>query len=422
MSDQTITGKIASLDLTTKQGVDQANLILAPYVHEKASLDLKAAIHQLENEDDPLKRYPLLYDVEEAIKAIANAQRSLGKAIPLEPTPPPAWDDVKKWDESWLIKNWLPTEALTIFYGRGGIGKSFLMLQVACALIEGVPDFFLYPYHGGADELRRGQETQPGVIEGEHTVAIASYEEHIMRSYKRIDDICHWQGHTNRESINTRLKFYEMKSLGPLWGVNTGIHQAIRGGLLDEGRRLLDGIRKLDPKPALLVIDPCAAAYAGNENERSSVRDFARELYSFSEAEGLATLLIAHPSKEGIRQGKENHGSGSTDWEGSCRSLWTLTKEGNPEKANTKNQEVESSTEHYQLSNVKNNYAYGENVYYLSKIRNEEKSKWTPVWEAGSKEEAIDFYQDFNKDRPAKAQKLPKNQQEDTNDEDTNLV
>ena len=379
----------------------------------KLAEDIAAAI-------DPTK------PAETVLHAIQRIEDTLTE--PLQPAPKPTWEEADKWKETWLIRDWLPTGCLTIFVGRAGYGKSYIMLQIVCSLIEGIPDYALVPYYGTADELREHQTVDDSVLPGPHSVVIASYEENILRTYNRIRTIEMFLGHTDRNKVRDNLELYEMKTLGPLWGVEKEQHFSTRGGLLEEGQRLFDSILSLEQKPSLLVIDPSAGAFAGNENDRAQVRDFANELNAFSEAENLSTLLIAHPSRAGLSAGADAHWSGSTDWEGACRSMWALVKEeilpSNEEKKGAKAEGgVAQAKEFYALENTKRNYTHGENLHYLRKVKDETSSRYdySPIWVSCTQQEAIEFGEDFKKDHPVRLPSTPNTSdtqsQEDADDD-----
>ena len=68
-------------------------------------------------------------------------------------------------------------------------------------------------------------------------------------------------------------------------------------------------------KVKLLVLDPVAGAFGGNENNRSQVRRFLSILGSWAANAKGGVLIIAHPAK-----GVGSTYSGSTDWEGGVQS------------------------------------------------------------------------------------------------------
>jgi len=387
MSDQRITEKIAALDLNTKQGIEQANSILAPYIHEKASLDLKTAIHQLEIEEDPLKRYPLLDEVEKAYKAIANAQRDLDQPMPTLQEAPlrEATDD---YEPEFLIDGWMPANRLTMLTGPGGTGKSYLALQHVCGLAMGITDHFLEGYHGSYEEM---YSDKPNAFRKDPIkVVIASYEEDLAETWKRIALICDTLGWADYDKLRERIRFVDLKMFGPIWGVGQDTHMAIRAKLLEIGDWLLSECKSF--KARLLMLDPSAGAYGSSEIARESVREFCSYLNGWGQQVNCATLLIAHPNKTG------DDYSGSTDWLGSCRAMWTLRVE------------QEQNKQHwYQLTNVKQNYASPQRCVYLRKIQ-QATGDWTPIWEECSQEDAEAFYKAYRDPQSTRTQ-------EDTHDD-----
>ena len=372
MSDTGIAAQIADLDLTTKQGIDQANLILAPYVHEKASLDLKVAIHQLENEADPANRYPLIDDAEKAYRAITRTQRALGEGMPPFENAPPL-DEVESYEMDFLIDGWMPADCLTMLTGPGGIGKSYLSLQCVAALAMG--------YNAKAWALM--PEVDNPIPDHEKKdpidIVIASYEETRLEVWKRIKRICdtlHWADY---HTLSMRIHYVDLQGLGPAWGVPDDTHLAIRSKMLPLGEYLLSKSKELGAR--LLVLDPSAAVYGGSDIARESVREFTSAINAWCREVGCATLLIAHPPKTG------DDYAGSTDWLGSCRSMWVLRKEERKGEQKTFNW--------YQLTFPPKNYAPLQAPVFLRKIK--EGGYYTPIWTpCDSQDEAEAFYNKYS--------------------------
>jgi RecA-family ATPase len=72
----------------------------------------------------------------------------------------------------------------------------------------------------------------------------------------------------------------------------------------------------------LLVLDTAADLFGGNENDRHQVRQFISILSRGAIEIGGAVLLNAHPSRTGLKTG--DHDGGSTAWNNSVRSRWSL--------------------------------------------------------------------------------------------------
>ena len=82
-------------------------------------------------------------------------------------------------------------------------------------------------------------------------------------------------------------------------------------------------------KPRLLVLDNAADVYAGNENERSMVRQFITMLRGLAIETGAHILLTLHPSLTGLASGSGI--SGTTAWFNSVRAQLFLKSATTPD-------------------------------------------------------------------------------------------
>ena len=89
----------------------------------------------------------------------------------------------------------------------------------------------------------------------------------------------------------------------------------------------------------LIILDPLAAAYACNENDRALVRAYMTGLAVMARELQMAVLVIAHPSKG-------HNYSGSTDWHSAARSVIHLAKP----------QDAQNDKAWPQLSHIKSSY------------------------------------------------------------------
>ena len=306
----------------------------------------------------------------------------LNRILNTKPMPPlesaPSIDEVNVYEMPFLIDGWMPANRLTLFTGTGGVGKSYMALQQICGLALGVANHALKQYHGKLDELLK--ETDGAFRREPIKVVIASYEEDCMETWKRISRICDWLGWPDYEKLTGQIKFIDLKMFGPIWGVEADTHLAIRAKMLRIGEWLLEQCNVNEAQ--LLMLDPSAGVYGANENARESVREFCSYLNGWGQETECATLLIAHPSKS------DDEHSGSTDWKGSARQLWTLT-------ANSEGKDKEAK-KWYQFSSTKQNYTVPQEAVYLRKIKSENNEWWTPIWEKCSKEESIEFYDGYH--------------------------
>ena len=241
----------------------------------------------------------------------------------------------------WLIKDWLPANCVSMFTGEGGVGKSFAVLQIACALASGVKDCY---FDTTSQPISNTELPATNVV-------YAAWEdelEEVSRRIRRIKGNLQWP---DFDKIERCFSFVDLKRLGPIWGPEQGVHVSTRGGLLHSGEELM---RICEDKGArLLVLDPGAGAFGGNENDRAAVREFTGYMSGWGVDNQCATLIIAHPPKSG-----ETY-SGSTDWLGSVRSLWNLGVR------TTKLDDKE--VKYYSLTHEKSNYSLRQPEIFLEK-------------------------------------------------------
>ena len=376
--------KISDLDLNDPQGRDDAIKRLLKAGKQLAITD---AINVIEGTPHPDNLTPTEH-VSHARDYLREADR-FDQALNA-PTPvlqeAPSRESVDNYQMPFLIDNWMPANRLTILTGPGGIGKSYLALQHGCGLALGVTDYFLTPYHGTLDEL---YATNSNAFRKDPIkVVIASYEEDLHETWKRIALICDTLGWADYDKLTKKIRFVDLKLLGPVWGVQEDTHLATRAKLLDVGKWLLDECHTFGA--GLLVLDPSAGAFGGSEIARESVREFCSHLNGWGQSEKCATMLIAHPPKSG-----EDY-SGSTDWLGSCRALWTLRAKSRTTGTTGNGKETH---QWYQLTNVKQNYASPQREIYLEKsIAGGKGIKGhTPVWiRANTQEDAEAFHADYH--------------------------
>ena len=105
------------------------------------------------------------------------------------------------------------------------------------------------------------------------------------------------------------------------------------------------GVLRADPRqgarlrPVLIVLDPIAQLFGGNENDRFQATHFVNLVVGLAREFGCAVLLLGHPAKP---EGPQF--SGSTAWNASVRSRLLLQRE-------------EDEEDELLLSRVKGNYA-----------------------------------------------------------------
>ena len=292
------------------------------YAAKKALRELVAAAlpepktGETDSTDEFFLRYRLGYlpadcddlEIRDHIKA-ALADR------PLSPLGPPVnadWTAPAKAVE-WLVEGWLPAGRVALFSGEGGRGKSKLALMLALGLANRDAKHWLY---GG-----------PGLAKG-GAVTFASWEDGTDDTRRRMNDWpdLHYGGNASLEDLGDRLAFMDCAEHGPAWApaADGSGHTSTIGELTRTGAAIRAEAERRES--ALLILDPLAAAFACNENDRGIVRQFMASWDGWARKTGCAVLLIAHPPKT---QGADY--SGSTDWHGAARAVWKLGLEKRPD-------------------------------------------------------------------------------------------
>ncbi|MCY4437731.1 MAG: AAA family ATPase [Chloroflexi bacterium] len=198
------------------------------------------------------------------IRAALNQAQALNAVQKHNPNPTP---------RRWILDRWLPAGRTVLFAGPGGKGKSRLALQLAVnivtnghrqwvasdTLVQGAPERMATPHFGA-----EAAHTSPPVA------VYASWEDEASEIDRRLACL------GASEAVEDRLHFVDLAGRGALWELmQTGSrHTSTLGALAHVGVLLRAYCEQV--KARLLVVDPLAAAYACNENDRGLVCSFMR--------------------------------------------------------------------------------------------------------------------------------------------------
>ncbi|MDE2761441.1 MAG: AAA family ATPase [Gemmatimonadota bacterium] len=221
---------------------------------------------------------------------------------------------------SWLVKDWMPDATLTVLTGAGGAGKSRIALQLAVAVATGA-ERFIEPKDDRRRPIPPDKLEAPSVVQigGPAPVVFAAWETRRLAFANRLATICGPPGQERAaalERLTGRLHYVNMRPSGGLWGAAPGRHTSTTGAWLSGGDALRAYAERAGAR--LLIIDPLAAAFVANENDRALVRAFLSGLDQWAEDNGCAVLIISHPPKNDSAQ------SGSTDWRNGVQAVWEL--------------------------------------------------------------------------------------------------
>ena len=212
----------------------------------------------------------------------------------------------------WICSGWLPRR-LTLFTGHGGAGKSRIALQLAAAIASKTNRSWI----PSPAEVRSSPLT---VAEKGEPVLLASWEDEADEVHRRLDSMAKTLRWAASDWIEDRLHFADLAGRGPLWDPqrNNG------DGLTEVGKALRTAAEQIEAR--LLIVDPRAAAYAGDENHRAQVRAFIAHWDRWARDQKCAVLLVDHLPKSSTLT-KFTSGvsyAGSTDWHNAARCVWTL--------------------------------------------------------------------------------------------------
>ena len=207
----------------------------------------------------------------------------------------------------WIVPDWLPAGRLALFTGEGEAGKSRLAVQLAAAIASGRTTWL-----PGGPGLTLPRGAAPAVI--------ATWEDDHDEAWRRLPRAI-------RPELGNRLHVADLAQVGPVWVPTGSGHTSNVGSLSPTGKWLRDYVERHEAR--LLILDPLAAAFALNENDRALVRGFCSDWDGWARMAGCAVLLIAHPPKGTAKDGAARY-SGSTDWRNAARAVWSLEKAGTP--------------------------------------------------------------------------------------------
>ena len=233
------------------------------------------------------------------------------------------------WPErEWLIKGWLPVGRLGMLSGRGGRGKSRLVLQLAARIANQKP-LEGHVLQAG-DVVESGAKRQRFTLEGKHCgrVVFASWEDEYQEVGRRLAAMAQ-DGLVDVKGLKDRLLYLDLRGMGAAWAPGSQKHVQTVAGLTGVGRRLRATVESMDAR--LLVLDSLAGAYASDENVRPLVRAFCADWDAWGTEHRCAVLLIAHPPKRPARstgsttdEDTDDDFAGSTDWHNAVRWRWSL--------------------------------------------------------------------------------------------------
>ncbi len=207
-------------------------------------------------------------------------------------------------ERRWIVDDWIVEGAVNSLYGDGGLGKTLLAQQLACASALGAKWLGLEVAKGAV--LAVLCEDEKDELHRRHNDIKSALGFPLGNPF---DDVWLWP-RVGDENVLIRWDKDDKPVLGSFM------------------ERLVAEVETLNP--ALLILDTLADFYAGNEISRPHVNYFVKTvlggLIKRQRIKGhpLTILLLGHPSVAGKASGSGY--SGSTAWNNAVRSRMYLTR------------------------------------------------------------------------------------------------
>lgn len=189
----------------------------------------------------------------------------------------------------WLVNDLIPSGAVTLLSGSGGLGKSILALDLAIAAVTGRAWCGKWVARQGA-------------------ALVVSAEDDRAEVWRRL----HKMNGGNMSGLDDLM-------ICAMAGVDAALNKA--DGSPSAFMSQLYMVAS-EAKPSVVVIDNLALTFIGDENNRAEASRFVRMLHQFAEWAGCAVVLLQHPSLTGLATGTGQ--SGSTAWRNAARAVLLL--------------------------------------------------------------------------------------------------
>jgi len=195
----------------------------------------------------------------------------------------------------WTVKGWIPHKQVTLIYGDGGTGKTTLLMQLCMVAAQGGRWF-------GNPVTRR-------------KVLFVSAEDEMAELHFRFEQMARLMGTGFPDLTVVSLADLEACELMMLDGSilkPTGLFDALCGLVEVEGFDMV-------------VLDPVADMFGGNEIDKRQVTKFMRTIRKRLAFDlGCSVVVAGHPSSDGLRRGTGE--SGSKAWSNSARARLFFTR------------------------------------------------------------------------------------------------
>jgi RecA-family ATPase len=295
-------------------------------MHDGTAVKLLRAIMSASTGPHDAVRWQARY---EAIPRIVSSAREKYRQDDAPAVGPLPFIDMLPWDlkpapaRPWAVTDRIPINQPTLFSGEGAAGKTLVELQLCVAHVT------------GRDWLGGLPEPGPAIYYGA--------EDDSDELHRRLTAIVEHYGVKFSDLIAGGLHLLSFAGADAVLAIPDRQGKVQPTPLFE---RLLEAAA--DIKPRHIGIDATADTFAGNEIDRSQVRQFVGLMRKPAIVANGSVVLLAHPSLTGINTGSGL--SGSTAWHNSVRARMLLKA---PSRDSNDDQ---SAGDLRELSFLKNNY------------------------------------------------------------------
>ena len=174
---------------------------------------------------------------------------------------------------SWLVKHWIQEKALIMVHGPSGGGKTFVVLDWCLSIASN-------------KEIWNGHKVKPGKV-----VYLAGEGHHGLKGR-----VAAWKSHHKVDNIN-------------MWLSKSGCDLNTANGY----QKVVDHIRSLKEKPAILVVDTLHRFLLGDENSAQDAKTMLDACDALMNEFGCTVILVHHT---GVSDEAQHRARGSSAWRG----------------------------------------------------------------------------------------------------------
>lgn len=182
---------------------------------------------------------------------------------------------------SWVIKRWMPKEALCMIHGPSGSGKTFVALDMMLHVASGLGQWNGYKVNSGAVVYLAGEGHQG------------------LRAR-----IAAWKRHNQVDKLN-------------MWLSRAGTDLNTPDGY----QLVVEAVRALPVKPVCIIVDTLHRFLAGDENSAQDAKTMIDACSALSREFGCSVILVHHT---GVSEEAQHRARGSSAWRGALDAEFSV--------------------------------------------------------------------------------------------------